>query len=557
MVHESDFLIIGSGIAGLSFALEVADHGTVTIITKKQRADTNTNRAQGGIAAVWAADDSFDLHIQDTLKAGVGLCHTDAVQQIVMEGPQSIRSLQSWGVQFSENESAPGHLDLGREGGHTRNRIVHAKDMTGMALEQALIEKAREHSNIQFLENQSAIELITEHHILGEKTGTKGDLHCWGVYTADGETGEIHTFLARITLLSTGGAGRVYLHTTNPEIATGDGVAMAWRAGAAIANLEFFQFHPTALFHPKGNSFLISEAVRGFGGVLKTLDGAPFMRRYHEQADLAPRDVVARAIDAEMKKRGDDCVYLDVTHLPADQIRNHFPTIYETLLGLNLDMTQEPIPVVPAAHYLCGGVWTNLAGRSTLKNLYVTGEAACTGVHGANRLASNSLLEALVFSHHAAKDAIHSLKTVRKKQASFPDVPHWNDEGTFNQKEWVLISHDLEEIQRLMWDYVGIVRSDERLRRAERRVAVIAQEIEDFYKRTCVTPSLLELRNIACMAVLIIRSALFRKESRGLHYTTDHPERDDRYWLGDTVIWDEKIFVNPLDKALNFISPRP
>ncbi|HDQ46029.1 MAG TPA: L-aspartate oxidase [bacterium] len=542
MVYESDFLVIGSGIAGLSFALKTADHGSVVIITKKQRADTNTNRAQGGIAAVWGDDDSFELHIRDTLEAGVGLCHPDAVSRIVHEGPASIRALQAWGVRFSESDAVPGRLDLGREGGHSRNRIVHAKDRTGMALEQALLDQVRRHPQIRFFENQSAVELITEHHLTGLRAET--GLHCWGVYAADGETGEIHTFLSRKTLLSTGGAGRVYLHTTNPEIATGDGVAMAWRAGAAVANLEFFQFHPTALHHPEGGSFLISEAVRGFGGVLRTQDGEAFMKRYHVQADLAPRDVVARAIDAEMKRRGDPCVYLDVTHLPADQIRDRFPTIHETLLSLKLDMTHEPVPVVPAAHYLCGGVCTDLSGRSTIRHLYVTGETACTGVHGANRLASNSLLEAIVFSDHAAEDAIRSLRRTRKT-TGLPEVPPWDDEGTFNQKEWVLISHDLAEVQQLMWDYVGVVRSEERLLRAKHRLAVIREEIEDFYKRTRVTPALIELRNIACVAQLIVRSALFRKESRGLHFTTDYPECDDINWLGDTVLRGDAIFLNP------------
>lgn len=557
MRHQSDFLVIGSGIAGLSFALRVAEFGSVIIVTKKERADTNTNRAQGGIATVWSDDDSFDLHTQDTLKAGVGLCDIEAVKQIVSEGPKSIQALLDWGVDFTESESDPKQLDLGREGGHTRNRILHVKDKTGMALEQALLESVRENPRIQLFENQAAIELITEHHVPGIQEDIQQGLHCWGVYTVDGTTGDIHMYLAHLTLLSSGGAGRTYLHTTNPAIATGDGVAMAFRAGAAIANLEFFQFHPTSLYHPDGESFLISEAVRGFGGILRTADGKAFMADYHEMADLAPRDVVARAIDAEMKRSGEPCVFLDVRHIEADRVRDHFPAINEKLLSLKIDMTREPVPVVPAAHYLCGGVCTDLNGRSTLGNLYVTGETAFTGVHGANRLASNSLLEALVFSLKAAGDARTQLDRIRSDEIAIPEVLQWDDAGTFDQEEWILISHDLHEIQRLMWDYVGIVRSDVRLKRAHRRVGVIAREVEAFFKKTSVTPALLELRNISCLASLIIRSALFRKESRGLHFTTDYPERDDTKWLGNTVIWGNRIFFSSLGSLLKFPEESP
>lgn len=553
MNHHSDFLVVGSGIAGLSFALQVADLGPVTILTKKARADSNTNRAQGGIAAVLGNDDSFELHIQDTLKAGVGLCHTDAVEQIVREGPDSIRMLQDWGVDFTREPEKSYALDLGREGGHARHRIIHSKDHTGMAVEQALLERIRRDPNIQIIENQSAIELITEHHI--PHTVKSSGLHCWGVYAVDGKTGEVHIFSAHVTVLATGGAGRTYLHTTNPEIATGDGVAMAFRAGAPVANLEFLQFHPTSLYHPQGDSFLISEAVRGFGGILRTLDGEPFMGKYDKQADLAPRDIVARAIDTEMKRRGDECVYLDVTHLDPDKVRDHFPTIYQRLLALDIDMTRKPIPVVPAAHYACGGVITDLNGKTVIHGLYVTGEAACTGVHGANRLASNSLLEALVFSNRASQNAMQDLRQYRKSGIRIPAIPDWNIEGTFDQEEWVLISHDLREIRRLMWDYVGIVRSSERLKRAWRRVGVISRDIEAFYRKTRVSPQLVELRNISCVALLIIRSAMFREESRGLHYTTDFPERDDRNWLGDTVIWNNSIFLRPLDAPLQQTEP--
>jgi L-aspartate oxidase len=539
-MQNSDFLVIGSGIAGLSFALWAAEYGSVIIITKKERADTNTNHAQGGIAAVFSDDDSFELHITDTLNAGVGLCHTEAVELIVREAPKKIKELVKWGVHFTQVKGNT--FDLGREGGHSRNRIVHARDHTGMTMEQALLEQVKAHRNILTYENHIAIEFITEHHFRNShKKPTKP--RCYGVYALNGLTNIVEVFQAKVTLLSSGGTGQVYLHTTNPDIATGDGIAMAYRAGAVIANLEFMQFHPTALWHTDGNSFLISEAVRGFGGVLRTRDGNAFMKNVHPLADLAPRDIVARAIDRELKNRGDDCVYLDITHLPAEDIRNHFPHIYKQLLSLKIDMTKEPIPVVPAAHYMCGGVLTDIYGRSTIQNLYVTGEASCTGVHGANRLASNSLLEALVFSNQAFKSGIESLKSSRKP---VPDVPHWNDKGTFNRDEWVLIAHDQKEVQRLMWDYVGIVRSDQRLIRAQRRIQLIAEEVESFYKTTKVTAPLLELRNICRTALLMIRSALYRKESRGLHFTTDYPERNDRHWLGDTLIKAEKTWLEPL-----------
>lgn len=543
MAEVSDFLVIGSGVAGLSFALRVAEFGTVTILTKKERVESNTNYAQGGIAAVFGPDDSFDLHIQDTLTAGVGLCRLDAVETIVKQGPERIRDLEKWGVAFTHRDEKGTPFDLGREGGHSKNRIVHVKDRTGMVMEDALLERVKNHSNIQILDNHVAVELITEHHLKGKEKKGEETIHCWGVYAQDGKTGGVEKYVSKVTLLASGGTGRVYQHSTNPSIATGDGIAMAFRAGAEIANLEFMQFHPTALYHLDGESFLISEAVRGFGGVLRTKDGNAFMKKYHPQADLAPRDVVARAIDSEMKQKGEDCVFLDVTLFNAEEVRDRFPQIDERLKSLKIDMTKEWIPVVPAAHYMCGGVLTDLDGRSTIEGLYVTGEAACTGVHGANRLASNSLLEALVFSEKASATAI---RYIEKKETSVPDVPVWNDEGTFDHEEWVLISHDQREVQRLMWDYVGIVRSDERLRRAERRIGLIADEVEAFYKKTTVTPGLLELRNLSCAASLIIRSALFRKESRGLHYTTDYPEKDDKNWRGYTVLYGDGISLRPL-----------
>lgn len=546
LAEISDFLVIGSGVAGLSFALRAAEKGTVTILTKKERVDSNTNYAQGGIAAVFGPDDSFNLHIQDTLDAGVGLCHRDAVELIVRQGPDRIGDLEQWGVEFTHRDEAGNPFDLGREGGHSKNRIVHVKDRTGQVMEHALLECVHDHEKIQVKENHTVVELVTEHHLMGRDEKKKDSIHCWGAYALNGKTGEVEVYLSRVTLLASGGAGRVYQHSTNPSIATADGSAMAYRAGATVANLEFMQFHPTTLYHPQGESFLISEAVRGFGGVLRTEDGKAFMERYHPQKDLAPRDIVARAIDAEMKKRGESCVYLDITHLEAEKVRDHFPQINEKLLSLKIDMAKEPIPVVPAAHYMCGGVLTDLEGRSSIHGLYVTGEAACTGVHGANRLASNSLLEALVFSEKASLSAFRYLESNKNK---LPDIPPWDDTGTFDQEEWILISHDQKEIQRLMWDYVGIVRSDERLIRAGRRIDLIAEEIKKFYKKTKVTPGLLELRNLSCVASLIIRSALFRKESRGLHYTTDYPDRDDSHWLCDTVILGNQTFLRPLSES--------
>jgi L-aspartate oxidase len=545
--QQSDYLVVGSGIAGLSFALRAAETGTVVILTKKERADSNTNHAQGGIASVMDRSDSFELHVRDTLEAGVGLNRPEAVDLIVREGPGSVAELERWGVRFTKDAS--GGFDLGREGGHSMNRIVHARDSTGRAMEEALLDRVRSHPNIQVLEDHVAVEIITQHHLSGPRRKAGERVRCWGVYALDMRHNAVRAYTAGATLLSTGGVGRVYLHTTNPPIATGDGVAMAFRAGAPVAGLEFMQFHPTALCHPEGDSFLISEAVRGFGGILRTKGGDAFMKRVHPMADLAPRDIVARAIDAELKRSGDECVYLDVTHLDAGEIRSRFPAIDRKLLSLNIDMTKEPIPVVPAAHYMCGGVLSDLDGRSAIRNLYVAGEAACTGVHGANRLASNSLLEAVVFSRRAFLSAS---ETVRSAPAAIPEIPEWNDQGTFDPEEWVLISHDQREIRRLMGDYVGIVRSDERLERANRRIGLIADEIEAFYKRTKITAPLLELRNISCVALLIIRCAIFRKESRGLHYNTDTPERDDLRWLGDSVIEDTRTYFRPLSQEVCF-----
>ncbi|MFH1008401.1 MAG: L-aspartate oxidase [Candidatus Latescibacterota bacterium] len=531
MEIRTDFLVIGSGIAGLSFALNAAKEGTVAIITKKEHTESNTNYAQGGIATVLDPDDTFDSHIQDTLVAGAGLCNLDSVKLIVREGPRMVDNLMRWGVQFTKKSE--GVYSLGREGGHSRNRIVHAADLTGHEIEHVLVENIQADDRIDVYENHIAIDLITEHHLLGIQQEQLEHVTCWGAYALDTETDQVKKFLAPVILLSTGGAGQVYQHTTNPKIATGDGIAMVHRAGGAVGNLEFMQFHPTSLYHPDGQSFLISEAVRGYGGVLITGKGESFMERYHAMASLAPRDIVARAIDHEMKRSGEPCVYLDVTGKDSEKTKARFPNIYQKCRSLGIDLTQEPIPVVPAAHYMCGGVQTDMWGRTAIKGLYACGEVAFTGVHGANRLASNSLLEALVFSERAYQ---HARKALRKDRPAFPSVPEWNEENIFNTEEWVIMSHDREEIQRLMWDYVGIVRSDFRLKRAQRRIQLLSEEIRSFYRRTKVANDLIELRNLVAVAELIIRSALMRKESRGLHYTTDYPETDDQNWKRDTIL---------------------
>ena len=523
---KTDYLVIGSGIAGLSFALKTAEWGNVTIITKKRDSESNTNYAQGGIAAVTATDDHPALHLEDTLKAGAGLCHRRAVKLLVSEGPQRIIDLINWGVEFTRQQGA---YDLGREGGHSRNRILHAADMTGAEIERALLVAIRNKKNIRLLEDHIAIDLVTEKHALNNDKRLFNT--CFGAYVLNEKSREVFPIQAKVTLLATGGAARVYKHSTNPAISTGDGIAMAHRAKAKIANMEFIQFHPTALFDPEGPPFLISEALRGFGGILKRRDGHRFMPEYDERAELAPRDIVARAIDAEMKKMGENNVLLDMTHLPKDLVRRRFPGIYDYCLNnLRIDITNEPIPVVPAAHYICGGVMTDLEGRSSINNLFAVGECAHSGVHGANRLASNSLLEAVVFSHRAAFASKEKLSEMDKIK-----IPQWDDSGVLNEAEWLLLKHNLEELQMVMWDYVGIVRSKQHLFRAKRRVELLFQEIEDYYQRTAVTGPILELRNLTEIATLIIRSALKRHESRGLHFMSDFPQTDDRF-LKDTVL---------------------
>jgi len=534
MEIRSDFLVIGSGIAGLFFAVKASEIGSVAIITKKEKAESNTNYAQGGIAAVISTQDSFDLHIQDTFNTGVGLCHRDAVELLVREGPSRLKELMNIGVEFTRKE---GVLDLGREGGHSRNRIVHAQDRSGSEIERALLNAIASRPNITMYENHLAIDLITEHH-LGKSVTKETSVNCWGAYVLDIHNNLVKKLLSPVTVLCSGGLGQVYLHTTNPQIATGDGVAMAYRAGAKIGDMEFIQFHPTSLYDSGSPAFLVSEAIRGFGGVLKTKRGDEFMQRYDERGSLAPRDIVAQAIDTELKKFGDDYVLLDVRHLPSDKIKEKFPHIYQTCLSkYKLDITQEQIPVVPAAHYACGGVVTDLHARTTIGNLYACGEVTMSGVHGANRLASNSLLEAVVFSHIACEDVKNNRSML---EIRIPEIPEWDDSGTFDTEEWVLIEHDKKEIQQIMWDYVGIVRSDLKLERAHRRISLVQNEIENFYKRAKVVEGLIELRNLATVADLIVRCALKRKESRGLHYTTDYPERNDNQWLHDTIVscWD-------------------
>jgi L-aspartate oxidase len=532
MTHHPDFLVLGSGIAGLTYALAAAAHGTVAVVTKKERAESNTNYAQGGVAAVMSTLDSFRLHVDDTLATGIGLSHRTAVETMVREGPDRLRELIELGTRFTWKD---GTLDLGREGGHSVSRIVHARDLTGREIERALLEAVAANPRITMFEQHAAVDLLTEHSMVTRPADADGPVHCWGAYALDTVRGRVDTFLARVTMLATGGLGQVYLHTTNPLIATGDGVAMASRAGARIANMEFVQFHPTTLYNSGSPSFLISEAVRGAGAVLRTKDGTAFMERYDPRGSLAPRDIVAYAIDTELKRRGEDFIHLDLRHLDPAAVREGFPHIHRTCLErFKLDICTELVPVVPAAHYACGGVITDIEGRTSIAGLYAAGEVSMSGVHGANRLASNSLLEALVFARRAADDAPRFLASPEARPV--PPVRAWDDSGTFNSEEWVLIAHDRREIQQLMWDYVGIVRSDLRLHRALRRIELIADEIETFYKKTTITEGLVELRNLAHCALLITRSALRRRESRGLHQTTDYRERDDARFLADTVI---------------------
>jgi L-aspartate oxidase len=509
---QSDVLILGSGTAGLSLALRLAEQLRVTIVTKRLIKDSASNRAQGGIAAVLDTTDSIEDHIRDTHVAGAGLCDPDATRFVVENGRRAIEWLIDRGVPFTrEDESAVGY-HLTREGGHSHRRIIHAADATGAAVQATLCEQTLAHPNITVLENHIAIDLITSDRI-GDS-----ERRCVGAYVLDIENGQVITVSSRHTVIATGGAGKVYLFTTNPDVATGDGIAMAWRAGCRVANMEFIQFHPTCLYHPQAKSFLISEAVRGEGGILRLPDGTRFMPEHDERAELAPRDVVARAIDFEMKKRGLDCVYLDISHKSEDWLRQHFPNIHARCLELGIDISKEPIPVVPAAHYTCGGIVTDLNAHTDLPHLYCVGEAACTGLHGANRLASNSLLECLVFGESAAREILAA------PQTPLPQLPAWDESRVTDADEEVVISHNWAELRRFMWDYVGIVRTTKRLQRAQHRIRLLSREIHEYYSNFRVSNDLIELRNLVVTADLIVRCALRRKESRGLHYSRDFPQ---------------------------------
>ncbi len=510
-MHSSEVLIIGSGLAALTTALHIAEHRHVTILTKRELLDSASAWAQGGIAAVLDSHDSVEAHIRDTLVAGAGLCDENVTRFVVSQGKEMIDWLAAQGVAFThDRKSASYHLT--REGGHSERRVVHAADATGRAVQTSLADRIRNHPNISLLENYLAIDLIT-----GRRTG--GDeRRVYGVYALNNATGRVETFAAGYVVLASGGAGKVYLYTTNPDTATGDGIAMAWRAGCRVGNLEFVQFHPTCLYHPQAKSFLITEAVRGEGGLLKLPDGTRFMPAHDARAELAPRDVVARAIDYEMKKRGLDCVYLDISHKPAKFIIEHFPNIFRQLSEWGIDMTQEPIPVVPAAHYTCGGVVTDMWGCTDLCNLYAVGEVAFTGLHGANRLASNSLLECLVFGRAAARHILENSPSVSES------IPEWDESRVTDADEEIVISHNWAELRRFMWDYVGIVRTNKRLTRAAHRIRLLQDEIDEFYQNFRVTHDLIELRNLVLTADLIVRSAMLRHESRGLHYSRDYPD---------------------------------
>ena len=508
-----DVLILGSGLAGQSLALRLADTLKVAIVTKRTLEDSASAWAQGGIAAVLdPAADSVEAHVADTHTAGAGLCSDSATRFVVENGPRAIRWLIDHGVPFSSDTSSPIGYHLTREGGHSQRRIIHAADATGAAVQATLTEQVRAHSNIAIFEQHIAVDLI-----VGRKIG-RPEEGCLGAYVLDIANDEVLTFSAGHTVLATGGTCKVYLYTTNPDTATGDGVAMAWRAGCRVANMEFIQFHPTCLYHPQAKSFLISEAVRGEGGLLRRPDGSRFMPDYDSREELAPRDVVARAIDFEMKKHGLDCVFLDISHKPADFLKEHFPNILARCLELGIDITQQPIPVVPAAHFSCGGIVTDLRARTDVSGLYAIGETACTGLHGANRLASNSLLECLVFSEAAANDI---LANPRSRADS---LPQWDESRVTDSDEAIVISHNWDELRRFMWDYVGIVRTNKRLQRAQHRIRLLAREIEEFYSNFRVSNDLIELRNLVVTADLIVRSALKRKESRGLHFSRDYPD---------------------------------
>lgn len=536
-MQQFDVLIIGSGLAGLTVALKVAAKKKVCLVSKRKINDNSSSWAQGGIAAVLRDDDSIEAHIQDTLVAGAGLCDQEITRQVASHAKETVEWLIAQGVPFTREEDDSGY-HLTREGGHSHRRIIHAADATGHAVQVTLAEQVLNHPNITVLENHIAVDLITSRKLGLAKEETPS---CLGAYVLNNKTGKVMTIAAQNTVLATGGAGKVYLYTTNPDVSTGDGVAMAWRVGCRVANMEFIQFHPTCLFHPKAKSFLISEAVRGEGGILKLPDGSKFMPQHDERGDLAPRDVVARAIDFEMKKRGLDCVYLDISHKPADFVISHFPTIYRRCMELGIDITKEAIPVVPAAHYSCGGVMTDHNGQTDLNNLYAIGETACTGLHGANRLASNSLLECMVFGQAAAKAILaQPIKPVVQ-------LPYWDESRVTDADEEVVITHNWNELRRTMWNYVGIVRTNKRLTRAMHRIQMLRNEVDEFYSNFRVSNNLIELRNLLQVAELIVRSAMERHESRGLHYSKDYPNLAD---IAVPTVLEPSNYYSLLDNSL-------
>ncbi len=536
--HSTDVLIIGSGAAGLTLALQLADKANVAVLSKAGLEEGCTLYAQGGVAAVLDKHDSIESHVEDTLNAGAGLCDPGVVQYVVEHGREAIETLIAEGVPFTPEPQAGSDNDyhLTREGGHSHRRVIHAADATGKAIENTLLERAQAHPNIRLHDNHIAVDLITR-----DKLELKGVNRVLGAYVLNRHSSHVEVFRARHVVLASGGASKVYLYTTNPDLSTGDGIAMAWRAGCRVANMEFSQFHPTCLYHPKAKSFLITEAVRGEGGKLLLPDGTRFMPQFDPRGELAPRDIVVRAIDHEMKRLGAECVYLDISHKPAEFIKDHFPTIYERCLEFGFDMTREPVPVVPAAHYTCGGVMTDIHGQTDVPGLYAIGEVTFTGLHGANRLASNSLLECLVFGQSAAKH----IQTQLESSKMPGELPLWDESRVTDSDEEVVVSHNWEELRRFMWDYVGIVRTTKRLQRAKRRVDLLCAEIEEYYGNFRVTNDLLELRNLVVVADLIIRSAMARKESRGLHYTLDYPDQNNAYSPKNTVLIPENFCDQP------------
>lgn len=520
MKKKVDFLVIGTGIAGLSFALKVADHGKVCLVTKSNIEETNTRYAQGGIASVTYDPDTFEKHIQDTIAAGDGLCNEEVVRMVITEAPRQMEELVKWGTRFDRD--AEGKYDLAKEGGHSEHRILHHKDQTGREIQRALSAKVRKHKNIEILEEHFAVDLITQHHLGHLVKRYYDNIRCFGAYVLDLKNHDVITILSKITLIATGGVGNLYHTTTNPAIATGDGIAMVYRAKGIIEDMEFVQFHPTALFNPNERpNFLITEAMRGYGAVLRTIDGKEFMHKYDKKGSLAPRDIVARAIDYEMKVRGDDYVYLDATQCDPEGLRSHFPNINSKCRSLGIDFTRDMIPVVPVAHFICGGIKVDMDGRTHIHHLFAAGEASSTGLHGANRLASNSLLEAVVYADRTARAAIKDIENIRHQEG----IPDWNYEGTSHPEEMVLITQSYREMQQIMSNYVGIVRSDLRLTRAEQRLEIIYRETEDLYKKSTLSKKLCELRNLINVGYLIIKMAKDRKESRGLHYMADYPKR--------------------------------